>query len=166
MFSMMCASEEDLLNKVRAALAQGVENKRGYPIFMLRSIVSSPRLKDVFVRDFPVDDLVQVGDSYLDKHTMLADQPQKTYALSQVEWHRRESQANVVSEFHFRDTSVSKLQLWPFDPRILDEEQLRIAVAVSFTEFEVFDEPRLSLSLDDLLADLSVTTDYSYEFER
>lgn len=166
MFSMMCASEEDLLNKVRAALAQGFENKRGHPIFMLRSIVSSPRLKDVFVRDFPVDDLVQVGDSYLDKHTMLADQPQKTYALSQVEWQRRESQANVVSEFHFRDTSVSKLQVWPFDPRNLDEEQLRIAVAVSFTEFEVFDEPRLSLSLGDLLADLSVTTDYSYEFER
>lgn len=166
MFRMMCASEEELLNKVRTSLSQGVETKHGHPIFMLRSIVSSPRLKDVFVKDFPIDDLVQVGDSYLDKYTMLADQPQKTYALSHTEWQRRESQTHVISSFHFRDTSVVKLQIWPFDPRTLNEEQLRIAVAVSFTEFEIFDEPRLSLALSELLVDLPVTTDYSYKFER
>lgn len=72
----------------------------------------------------------------------------------------------MISSVHFRDASVVRLQIWPFDPRILDEEQLRIAVAVSFTEFEIFDEPRLSLALGELLADLPVTTDYSYQFER
>ncbi|WP_369987117.1 hypothetical protein [Pseudomonas xanthosomatis] len=164
MFSMLPANEEGLLGKVSCSLSEAFEIKSGHPIFMLRSIVSSPRLKDIYVRNFPVDNLVQVGDSYLDKHTMLADQNQKTYAISLVDWQAQEGHADVVTEFNFRDTSVAKLQIWPFDPLTLSEDQLRIAVAVSFNEFEIFDEPRLSLALGELLETMSITTDYTYKF--
>lgn len=69
-----------------------------------------------------------------------------------------------MTDFDFRDATVAKLQVWPFDPLELDEDQLRIAVAVSFNEFEVFDEPRLSLALSELLECLNITTDYTYKF--
>ncbi len=95
---------------------------------------------------------------------MLADQNQKTYAISLVDWQAQEGHADVVTEFNFRDTSVAKLQIWPFDPLTLSEDQLRIAVAVSFNEFEIFDEPRLSLALGELLETMSITTDYTYKF--
>lgn len=164
MFRMMPANEENLLDKVRSSLSKCFEIRFGHPLFMLRSIVSSPRLKDIYVRGFPVRDLVLVGDSYLDKFTMLADQNQKTYAISLSEWLGQEFQATIVTEFDARDTSVAKLQVWPFDPQALNEDQLRIAVAVSFNEFEIYDEPRLSLALGELLEPLNVTTDYTYIF--
>lgn len=164
MFRMMPANEDGLLEKVRWSLSGSLEIRFGHPLFILRSIVSSPRLKDIFVREFPVQDLVPVGDTYLDKHTMLADENQKTYGISLAEWQASEVTAQVVTDFDFRDTTVARLQVWPFDPRDLDEDQLRIAVAVSFNEFEVFDEPRLSLALGELLECLNVTTDYTYKF--
>ncbi len=164
MFRMMPANEEGLLEKLRWSLSGSLEIRFGHPLFILRSIVSSPRLKDIFVREFPVQDLVPVGDTYLDKHTMLADENQKTYGISLAEWQANEVTAQVVTDFDFRDTTVTRLQVWPFDPRDLDEDQLRIAVAVSFNEFEVFDEPRLSLALGELLECLNVTTDYTYKF--
>lgn len=166
MFRVMAVTDEFLLEKVKMLLAESIRIKFGYPIFQLRSVVSSPRLKDVCVRNFPVDGLIEAGDSYLDKFTMLADQPQKTYAISIAQWEGMESGAAIVDKFHFRDTSVIKLQVWPFDPGILTAEQLRIAVAVSFTEFEIFDEPRLALALDELLEDIPVTTDYQYKFDE
>ncbi|NIE75519.1 hypothetical protein F3J45_13845 [Pantoea sp. Ap-967] len=162
----MTVTDEHLLEKVKVFLAERSRIKFGYPIFLLRSLVSSPRLKDVYVRDFSADGLIEVGDSYLDKCTMLSDQPQKTYGISIDQWEAVESRATFVDEFHFRDTSVIKLQVWPFDPSSLTAEQLRVAVAVSFTELEIFDEPRLALALDELLEDISVTTGYEYRFER
>jgi len=166
MHRVMAVTDEHLLEKIKALLAESIRIKFGYPIFLLRSVVSSPRLKDVYVKDFSVDGLIEVGDSYLDKFTMLADQPQKTYGISIAQWEAVENGATFVDEFHFRDTSVIKLQVWPFDPSILTAEQLRIAVAVSFTEFEIFDEPRLSLALDELLEDIPVTADYQYKLDR
>ncbi|AMM02826.1 MULTISPECIES: hypothetical protein [Pseudomonas] len=164
MFRMMPANEDGLLEKLRYSLSGSLEIRFGHPLFILRSIVSSPRLKDIFVREFPVQDLVPVGDTYLDKHTMLADENQKTYGISLAEWQANEGTAQIVTDFDFRDATVAKLQVWPFDPLELDEDQLRIAVAVSFNEFEVFDEPRLSLALSELLECLNITTDYTYKF--
>lgn len=164
MFRMMPANEDGLLEKVRYSLSGSLEIRFGHPLFILRSIVSSPRLKDIFVQEFPVQDLVPVGDTYLDKHTMLADENQKTYGISLAEWQANEGTAQIVTDFDFRDATVAKLQVWPFDPLELDEDQLRIAVAVSFNEFEVFDEPRLSLALSELLECLNITTDYTYKF--
>ncbi|QUG87672.1 hypothetical protein GR140_02510 [Pseudomonas putida] len=166
MFRIMAVTDEHLLDKIKVLLAERSRIKFGYPIFLLRSMVSSPRLKDLYVRDFSIDGLVEVGDSYLDKFTMLADQPQKTYGISITQWKSVESGATFVDEFHFRDTSVIKLQVWAFDPNTLTAEQLRIAVAVSFTELEIFDEPRLGLALDELLEDIPVTADYEYKFGR
>lgn len=164
MFCMMPVNEPDLLKKISVALSESFEIKGEHPIFMLRSLVSSPRLKDVYVRGYPLEGLVGVGDTYLDKHTMLADQYQKTFAVNILDWCQQRNGDFIVSEFDFRDTSVSKLQLWPFDPADLDEDQLRIAVAVSYTEFEIFDEPRVSLALGELLQELNITTDYGYKF--
>ncbi|MEK2607959.1 hypothetical protein WLF18_02405 [Pseudomonas shirazensis] len=161
---MIPANESGLLNKVKRLLSGSLEIKFGHPLFVLRSIVSSPRLKDICVRGFPLQGLVLVGDSYLDEYTMLAGEPQKTYAISLADWQAQEKKAEIVTDFHFRDSSVTKLQIWPFDPRTLDEDQLRIAVAVNFNEFEIFDEPRLSLALGELLECFKVTTDYTYRF--
>lgn len=80
MFRMMPANEDGLLEKLRYSLSGSLEIRFGHPLFILRSIVSSPRLKDIFVREFPVQDLVPVGDTYLDKHTMLADENQRRMA--------------------------------------------------------------------------------------
>ncbi len=164
MFRMLPANEEGLLAKVKCSLSGSLEIRFGHPLFILRSIVSSPRLKDIYVREYPVQNLVPVGDTYMDKHTMLADENQKTYGISLAEWGVNEGTAQVVTDFDLGDTTVAKLQVWPFDPRELDEDQLRIAIAVSFNEFEIFNEPRLSLALGDLLECLNVTTDYTYKF--
>lgn len=164
MFCMLPVNEPDLLKKLNASLSESFDIKGEHPIFMLRSLVSSPRLKDVYVRGYPLEGLIEVGDSYLDKHTMLVDQYQKTFAVSMVQWGQQRNDDLIVSEFDFRDTTVSKIQIWPFDPADLDEDQLRVAVAVSFTEFEIFDEPRVSLALGELLQSLNITTDYTYKF--
>ncbi|HDS1796969.1 MULTISPECIES: hypothetical protein [Pseudomonas] len=161
---MLPANESNLLEKVSTSLSGSFEKKGEHPIFMLRSLVSSPRLKDVYVRGYPLEGLIEVGDTYLDKHTMLADQYQKTFAVSLVQWCQQQNENFIVSEFDFRDASVNKLQIWPFDPADLDEDQLRFAVAVSYTEFEIFDEPRVSLALGELLKAFNITTDYGYKF--
>ena len=130
------------------------------PGWLFRSFVSSPRMFDLAVRNLQCEGYVKVGDSFLDAHTMLADCPQKTYAITLSEWERVSTSLEVVEEFHFRDASVSRLQVWAVDPKVLSFEALRIAVAVSFTDLELADEPRLSGALTELMSD------YKIEFDR
>lgn len=61
-----------------------------------------------------------------------------------------------VDSFHFRDASVSKVQVWPYDPRGLSPEQMRLAVAVSYTDSELLEEPRLCGALSNLLSEYRV----------
>jgi len=124
-----------------------------------RSYVSSPRLMDVHVRRFPVEDRFFVGDSFLDQRTMLADSPQRTYAVSLFSWSVLQPCIETVGDYHYHDSSVAKVQIWPFNPRSLTEPQIRLAVALSFTNLELYAEPRIIGSLNDILEEIGFFVD-------
>lgn len=120
-------------------------------LYRVRDLVSSPRLFDVYVRGAPTDLLVMAGSTYLDQCTMLADRCQKTYAASFDEWEEIRECVQVVLEYTSSDTTVSNIQIWPYSPSSLDEEQFRLAIALSFTRAEFLHESRISGALDELL---------------
>lgn len=128
----------------------------------VRSLVSSPRLFDVYVRDAPTELLAVVGGTYLDQHTMLADRCQKTYAASFDEWESIKCRMQIVSEFASSDDKISNIQIWPYPPSSLDNEQFRIAVALSFTRAEFLFESRLSGALNELLGAYGFFVDEPY----
>lgn len=88
---------------------------------------------------------------FLDKHTMLADGPQRTYGVSLERWSQISTSAKVIEAFPFRDSAVSRLQIWPFDPLRLSNEAMKIAVAVSYTGLELIREPRIVGAINELL---------------
>lgn len=165
MLCMMMANHPDLAQEVKFALSLLNRDKYGYPLYMLKSIISSPRLRDVYLRSYPVDELAIAGDNYLAQHTMIADLQQKTYAIGMQDWEKRPGEVLPFGGFHPYDPSVIKLQIWPFDPKALSAEQFLLAVAVSFHDVEIKDEPRVSLALDELMEDWDVTTRYEYKCE-
>jgi hypothetical protein len=129
------------------------------PWRVLRSRVSSPRLADVCVKDFDPAGCIEVGDSFLEKHTMLADRPQRTYGMSLERWRQISSSMTEVETFAFRDATVSQIQIWPFDPQSLSPEAMKIAVAVSYTSLELIREPRIIGAINDLLREYKVQVD-------
>lgn len=129
------------------------------PWLVLRSGVSSPRLADVYVKNFDPAGCAEVGDSFLDKHTMLADRPQRTYGVSLERWGQISSSITEVETFAFRDETVSRIQIWPFDPLSLVPEAMKIAVAVSYTTLELIREPRIVGAINDLLREYNVQVD-------
>ncbi|WP_395589289.1 hypothetical protein [Pseudomonas sp. TR47] len=132
------------------------EDGQSVPVHELKSLISSPRLFDVYLKDFLGGEAILAGDSFLDLHTNLADSPQKTYAIKMSDWEVVRELYVEVDSFHFRDTSVSKVQVWPYDPRSLSPEQMRLAVAVSYTDSELLEEPRLCGALRNLLSEYRV----------
>jgi hypothetical protein len=126
--------------------------EKGIPLYVLKSLISSPRLFDVCWREFKCDEFVAVGDSFLDQHTMLADGPQKTYAISLDQWIVLQDECATVSDYRWDDKTISIIQVWPYDARRLSFDQLALAVAVSYTEVELLAEPRLCGALNDLLS--------------
>lgn len=129
------------------------------PWLVLRSGVSSPRLADVYVKNFDPAGCAEVGDSFLDKHTMLADRPQRTYGVSLERWGQISSSITEVETFAFRDATVSRIQIWPFDPLSLVPEAMKIAVAVSYTTLELIREPRIVGAINDLLREYNIQAD-------
>ena len=125
----------------------------------VRNLISSPRLFDVYVRDAPFELSVAAGGTYLDQHTMLADRNQKTYAISLEEWKRIENTIDVITDFKPLDKNVYNIQVWPYDPSSLDEEQFCIAVALSFTRAELLYEYRICGALDTLLESYGFVVD-------
>lgn len=125
----------------------------------VKKCVSSPRLFDVMVRQLPTEGLVQVGDTFLDKRTMLADWPQPTYGISLHGWMSIHERIELVDVCHVNDLSISKVQVWPFDPASLGEAEMRLAVALSYTAGELYAEPRIVGSLNDVLNELGFWVD-------
>ncbi|CAD5200361.1 hypothetical protein [Pseudomonas sp. FEN] len=82
---------------------------------------------------------------------MLADWTQKTYGVELSTWKRIRTDLEVVTGFGFRDASVARIQVWPFDPMSLSFDALKIAVAVSYTDVELIREERVVGALNDLL---------------
>ncbi len=126
---------------------------------IVRSYVSSPRLMDIYVRQFPIQDQFFAGDSFLDQRTMLADSPQRTYGVSLLSWSLLKTDVEIVENYHYCDSSVTKVQIWPFDPRALTEPQSRLAVALSYTNLELYAEPRIIGSLNDILEEIGFFVD-------
>jgi hypothetical protein len=123
------------------------------PGFVLFSIVSSPRLFEVYWKDVPPGRFLEAGDTYISNNTMLGDDLQKTYAISIAQWETLSHEYVEVPQYDFRDRSISKIQVWPFDPMDLSAEQMKLSVAVSFNDEEMQDEPRLCGALRDLMED-------------
>ncbi|MFJ2684241.1 hypothetical protein ACIOYV_10920 [Pseudomonas sp. NPDC087342] len=120
----------------------------------VKKCTSSPRLFDLMIRQLPTEGLVHVGDTFLDQRTMLADSPQRTYGVSLSQWQGMQKHVEVVDVFHVNEFSVSKVQVWPFDPGSLGEEEARLAIALSYTAAELYAEPRIVGALNDVLDEL------------
>lgn len=116
-------------------------------------MISSLRLFDVCWREVEVEEYLAVGDSFLDQYTMLADDRQKTYAISLDQWIRLKNECISVSDYQWGDGTVSKIQVWPYDSRRLSFDHLALAVAVSYTEMELLAEPRLCGAINDLFSE-------------
>lgn len=125
----------------------------------VRSLVSSPRLRSLYVRAFTHPGSTAAGDTYLDMRTMLADCPPKTFALSLREFNALAGMVEVVNEYSPRDESVMKLQVWPFEPKSLSDFAMTMAVALSYTPLELMAESRISLAIDELVSEWGFFTD-------
>ncbi|QKG68526.1 hypothetical protein HP062_24585 [Pseudomonas sp. B14-6] len=125
----------------------------------VRSLVSSPRLRSLFVRVFSHCALAEAGDTFLDSRTLLADYPQKTMAISLTNYLLLEGTVEVVDKYSPSDASVMKLQVWPFEPGDLNEFAMAVAVALSYTPAELMAESRISAALDDLVSEWGYYTD-------
>lgn len=124
----------------------------------VRGVVSSPRLFDVAVQDLK-ESLVSVGDTFLDQRSMLADWPQRTYGVSLERWRILSSKTQLIGAFHHNDASVSKIQVWSFEPGSLTEMQMRLAVALTYTNAELRAESRIVGALNHVLNDLGFCLD-------
>lgn len=155
--NIVMANHPDIISLVRVFLEdEKLSRQTTVPLYILKACISSPRLFDVYLRNFPDNSFLEVGDSYLDGITMLADLPQKTYGVSLIDWDLIKNRYQNAGEFLPNDKSVSRVQVWPFDPRSLSPEQLKLAIAVSYSDLELYREPRLSGALRDLLVDYGI----------
>ncbi|MHC8322446.1 hypothetical protein ACYZT4_17440 [Pseudomonas sp. GB2N2] len=125
----------------------------------VRSLVSSPRLRSLCVRAFSHPALAEAGDTYLDSRSMLADDPQKTMAISFTNYRTLVDSVEVVDEYHPHDASVMKLQIWPYEPGDLSDFAMTVAVALSYTPVELMAESRISLAIHELVSKWGFYTD-------
>lgn len=105
----------------------------------VRNCISNPRIRDFYVRDFDASGLPLAGVSALSEISMLADDLQKTYAISLSDWRDREGTLQLVDDFHVQDPIISIVQVWYCDPReiYLHELTWLLALAASFTDCEL-----------------------------
>ncbi|OUM24647.1 hypothetical protein B8W72_26115 [Pseudomonas putida] len=90
---------------------------------------------------------------------MLADRRQRTYALSLNTWNQLADAVEVISEYHFTDLSVMRIQVWPFEPSLLNDFQMAVAVGLSFTPAELMADSRISLAIGELVSEWGYFTD-------
>ncbi len=152
---LMMASRPDLLTKI----SEHLSDEGPHPLWDLRSIVSSPRIADFLVRDFDVSNLILVGDSYLAQHSMLADWPCPTYGIEFQHWCEIEQKLTLVDAVPFGDRSISRIQVWAFDPKNLSPEALKIAVCLSYQDIELVREPRLFGAINEILCEYHIEAD-------
>ncbi|QGT82818.1 hypothetical protein [Pseudomonas coronafaciens] len=154
---MIMASEPAAPERVKDfLLAHQARENVATPFYVLKSLVSSPRLFDVYWRSFNMESVSVAGDTFLDKYTMLGDSRQKTFAISLDQWRILERVYKDIVEFSSRDSGVSKVQVWSIDPNLLSHEQMKLAVAVTYNDLELLDEPRLCGALNELLSSYNV----------
>lgn len=141
-------------NRIRQSVYYCVNGET--PFFVLASIVSSPRLFDVFLKDICPTTFTEAGDTFLSRHTMLADNCEMSYAISLAQWSDIAGRYTEVDQYEKGDTSISKIQVWPFDPRLLSFEQMVLSVGMSYSDEDLKDEPRLCGALRNLMKDYKI----------
>ena len=156
--TMVMANHHNLLEHLNSKLS--LEFSKGHVnLTTLRNLVSSPRLISISARAFSHPALFPGGDTYLDSKTMLAAPAQGTFVLPISEFEKIQSTLEIVNEYHFTDTSAIQIQAWPFDARTLNEFQLTIAVALSYTPAELAADSRISLAIDEAVSKWGFFTD-------
>lgn len=163
---LVLANHEHVVQIAKERLSKLWKVRDRSPLFMLRSIISSPRLADVYVRGFKVGGLRRVADSYLSDHTLLGDLHHATFGIELKSWRDKNWPTLQTKDVRSHHSDIIRLQVWPFDPNDLGENQMRLAIAVSFTDLELFEEPRLSGALDDLLEDFNIDSEFKYSSRR
>jgi hypothetical protein len=155
---MIMANHPDAVEIAKAEMRESsyYSENGNTPLFVLSSIISSPRLFDVFWKDVGLQGLIQAGDTFVDKYTGLADNRQKTYAISLAQWIDISGRYDEVDKYEKLDISISKIQVWPFDPSTLSFEQMVLAIGVSYNEEELKEEPRLCGALRHLMREYRV----------
>lgn len=114
----------------------------------LRSYFSSPRVQDMFCEGDLSFAGTRVGRSYLDRFTMLADNKQPTVATTIASWANNSSQFTTIVNPTFKN-DFTMIQIWPYYPGLLTELQLKVAVLLSFTDYEL-EDPRLGIAVDEV----------------
>lgn len=143
------ASHNALMVIVNTAREYWATTKDPVPDFrVLRSYISSPRIEDVYLKEFSDHEYVKVGLSYLDERTMLCDNPEKTIAMSLPQWVNKAPRVTILEEPTRNDNFV-RVQVWTFDAHMLKDEQLDIAVMLSFTDRELSD-PRIGQAVNEI----------------
>lgn len=150
---VVMANAPDLLKKLLNALHWGARDGL-ISIADVRKFVSSPKLAEFHIRGFHGDGLVPVGDTFLDARTMLADRPHKTFAVPIQSWPEFSKGKIFVENVGFNDKQITRIELWPFDPTELDEDQLTLAVALSYNLREFYGEPRIAGAVDEVIRPL------------
>ena len=79
--------------------------------------------------------------------------------MSLEQWRDLSSSVELVDDFHHNNTDISKIQIWSFEPASLTEDELRLAVALSYTDAEFRAESRIVGALNDILNDLGFYVD-------
>lgn len=157
---MIMPNSPDLLEQV----AMAVDSDGAHGFRQLKSLVSSPRLADYWIQDLNTDGLVEVGDSFLTKHSMIGDWDCKSYGMELVAWERIKGES-IMLEYgdlkraHAEKHTVSRLQIWPFNPATLDCEAMKLAVAVSYTSLELIYEPRIFGAINEMLKEYGINAD-------
>lgn len=157
---LIMANAPDLLEQISMAIT--ADGTFGY--LQLKSLVSSPRLAEYWIQDLNTDGLVEVGDSFLTKYTMLGDWDYKSYGMDLNAWEQIKGES-VMLEFgdlkraEAGNHKISRLQIWPFNPSILSLEEMKIAVAVSYAPLELIYEPRIWGAINEMLEEYGIDAD-------
>ncbi|MBC3489503.1 hypothetical protein [Pseudomonas taiwanensis] len=155
---IVMANEPGLEGRLRRLLHDDFQ-KGAVDFRVVRSMVSSPRLMSFSVQCFDHPGLAVAGESYLSMHTMIGDGSQKTYALSSEDWFGIRNVVEKVESCRPFDSAVMNIQVWPYPPSDLDDFAMAVAVALSFTPSELMAESRISLAVDELMANWGYCVD-------
>lgn len=159
---LILCNERNVIEIVNRRLDKTWNIRGKSPLFLLRGIISSPRLADVYVRNYPTQGLRRVADSYLSDNSLLSDLPHASFGIELKDWREQNWPVVPLNEVRNHHQDLIRLQIWPFDPNDLTEEQMALAVAVSFTDQELFEEPRLSGAIEEILAAYNVDCEFKY----
>lgn len=157
---MIMANAPALLDQI--AMAVTSDGTFGY--LQLKSLVSSPRLAEYWIQDLNTDGLVEVGDSFLNKHTMLGDWDYKSYGMELSAWEKIKGESVMLEYGDLKraeagNHKIIRLQIWPFNPATLSLEEMKIAVAVSYAPLELIYESRIFGAINEMLEEYGIDAD-------